>query len=258
MTLYPARELYAGALFFPIQRSAEVLHAWRQWTGTLPDEVTSIGRILRVPAIPTAPERLRGRAFAMVEAACLAGAAAGTELIQPLRRLGPELDTFAPTPVPALGRVHMDPGEPIPFRGDGALLADLPPAAIDTLVSLTGPDSATPLASTEIRHLGGALARAVPGAAAQPAISAGYLVYANALTPTSELADTVRAHARALRDALAPWHASYDNFNLRESPADASSVLSPASYRRLRDIKAACYPGQAIISVHPAWPAARP
>jgi FAD/FMN-containing dehydrogenase len=258
MTLYPARELYAGALFFPIQRSAEVLHAWRQWTGTLPDEVTSIGRILRVPAIPTAPERLRGRAFAMVEAACLAGAAAGTELIQPLRRLGPELDTFAPTPVPALGRVHMDPGEPIPFRGDGALLADLPPAAIDTLVSLTGPDSATPLASTEIRHLGGALARAVPGAAAQPAISAGYLVYANALTPTSELADTVRAHARALRDALAPWHASYDNFNLRESPADASSVLSPASYRRLREIKAACDPGQAIISVHPAWPAARP
>ncbi len=27
MTLYPVRELYAGVLFFPIQRSAEVLHA---------------------------------------------------------------------------------------------------------------------------------------------------------------------------------------------------------------------------------------
>src|SRR5580704_10542366 len=32
MTLYPVRELYAGAMFFPIQRSAEVLHAWREWT----------------------------------------------------------------------------------------------------------------------------------------------------------------------------------------------------------------------------------
>lgn len=50
MALYPVRELYAGALFFPIERSAEVLHAWRAWTGTLPDEVTSVGRLLRLPA----------------------------------------------------------------------------------------------------------------------------------------------------------------------------------------------------------------
>jgi FAD/FMN-containing dehydrogenase len=41
MRLYPVRELYAGALFFPIQRAAQVLHAWRAWTSTVPDEVTS-------------------------------------------------------------------------------------------------------------------------------------------------------------------------------------------------------------------------
>src|SRR5580692_6090981 len=35
MTLYPVKQLYAGALFFPIQRSAQVLHAWREWTGTV-------------------------------------------------------------------------------------------------------------------------------------------------------------------------------------------------------------------------------
>jgi hypothetical protein len=39
--------------------------------------------------------------------------------------------------------------------------------------------------------------------------------------------------------------------------AGASSVLSAASYRRLQEIKAAYDPGQAIISVHPAWPLAR-
>src|SRR5580658_8451495 len=32
MRLYPVRELYAGDLFFPIARAAEVLHAWREWT----------------------------------------------------------------------------------------------------------------------------------------------------------------------------------------------------------------------------------
>ena len=56
MVLYPVRELYAGALFFSIQRSAQVLHAWRDWTDTVPDEVTSIGRILRFPPLPVVPE----------------------------------------------------------------------------------------------------------------------------------------------------------------------------------------------------------
>jgi hypothetical protein len=55
MMLYPVPELYAGALFFPIERTAEVLHTWRQWTDTVPDEVTSIGRILRLPSSPRSP-----------------------------------------------------------------------------------------------------------------------------------------------------------------------------------------------------------
>jgi len=62
ITLYPVRELYAGVLFFPIERSAEVLHAWRDWTDTVPDELTSIGRILRVPPLPELPEPYLGDA----------------------------------------------------------------------------------------------------------------------------------------------------------------------------------------------------
>ena len=49
MRLYPVRELYAGSLFFPIGRAAEVLHAWRAWTDTVPDEVSSQGRLVRLP-----------------------------------------------------------------------------------------------------------------------------------------------------------------------------------------------------------------
>jgi FAD/FMN-containing dehydrogenase len=100
MQLYPVRELYAGDLFFPIQRAAEVLHAWREWTATAPDDVTSMVHILRVPPLPELPEPLRGRAFAMFEAAYLGDAGTGAELIQPLRRLGPEMDTFAMIPRP--------------------------------------------------------------------------------------------------------------------------------------------------------------
>jgi FAD/FMN-containing dehydrogenase len=257
MTLYPVRQLYAGALFFPIQRSAQVLHAWQAWTGTIPDEVTSLGRILRLPSLPEVPEPLRGRAFALVEAAYLGDADTGAALIQPLRQLGPELDTFATIPAAALAQLHMDPAQPVPFQGDGALLADAPAAAIDALVALTGPDADTSLASIEIRHLGGALARSARDAGAQPQIDAQYVMFTGGFTPTPEAGDTVRAQAQAVKDALAAWHAPYDYYNFAETPADADAVLAPASYRRLQKIKATYDPGQAIISAHPVWPTTR-
>ena len=83
MRLYSVREMYAGDLFFPIQRTAEVLHAWREWTDTVPDEITSIGHLLRLPPLPEIPEPLRGRAFVMVEAAYLGDADTGAELTRP-------------------------------------------------------------------------------------------------------------------------------------------------------------------------------
>ena len=204
MRLYPVRQLYAGDLFFPIQRTAEVLHAWREWTATVPDDVTSVGHILRLPPLPEVPEPLRGRAFAMVEAAYLGDAGTGAELIQPLRRLGPELDTFAMIPASALGQLNMDPSQPASGEGDRAFLADFPAAAIDALVAVAGPDAKTPPDSVEVRHLGGALARPVPGGGAQPSIDASYLLYAAGATPTPDLAGPVRAHVQAVKDALAP------------------------------------------------------
>src|SRR5215472_15669440 len=233
MRLYPVGELYAGALFFPIGRAAEVLHAWRAWTGTVPDEVSSQGRLVRLPPAPQLPEPLRGRAFVKVEAACLGDAGTGAELTQPLRRLGPELDTFATIPPSALGQLHMDPDQPVPFLGAGVFVSDFPAAAIDAL---------------------GALARPAPGGGAQPSIDANYLVVAVGAAPTPDLAGAARAQVQAVKDALGPWHAGYDYYNFEETPAPASAVLPPASHRRLQQIKAAYDPGQAIISAHPVQP----
>ena len=257
VVLYPVRQPYAGALFFPIERSFEVLHGWREWTGTVPDEMTSIGRLMRFPSIPEVPEQLRGRAFALVEAAYLGDAAAAAEVLRPLRQLGAEIDTFAAIPASALSQLHMDPDHPVPNHGDGALLADLPAAAIDALLTLAGPDAKTPLASIEIRHLGGALSRPARTSGAQPTVDAGYLTYAAAATPTPELAAVVRAHIRALMEALTPWRAGYDYYNLTETPAGARAVLPAGSYDRLQQINAAYDAGQAIVSAHPVWPARR-
>jgi hypothetical protein len=255
MTLYPLSELYAGALFFPIQRSAEVLHAWRRLTDTVPDELTSLSRFLRMPAIDEVPAPMRGRAFALVEAAYVGDAQSGARLLQPLRELHPEIDTFATIPAPSLARLHMDPDAPVPAAGDGAFLAALPAAALESILARVGPGAQTPLQSVEIRHLGGALGRPAAGAGAQPKIDAQYVIFAGGFAPTPAQAEAARASARALKEALVPWHAGYDYYNFTETPAEAELVLPPASYQRLREIKATYDPDQAIISAHPVRPA---
>jgi FAD/FMN-containing dehydrogenase len=253
MQLYPVGELYAGDLFFPIQRTAEVLHAWRAWTDTVPDEVTSMTHLLRFPPGPQLPEPLRGRAFAVVEAAYLGDAGTGAELIGPLRGLGPERDTFAMIPAPALGQLNMDPDQPAPLRGDSRFLADLPAAAINALVAVVGPDADTPLASVEVRHLGGALARPAAGGGAQPSLEASHMIFSAGFAPTPELAAAVGEQAQAVKDALAEWRAPYDYYNFAETPAAASAILPSASYQRLQKIKTSYDPDQTIISAHPVW-----
>jgi FAD/FMN-containing dehydrogenase len=255
MALYPVPKVYAGALFFPIERSSDVLHGWRNWTDTVPDELTSLAHLLRIPAMPEVPEALRGRAFAVVEAAYVGDSRQGDDLIGPLRELGPELDTFLTVPAPALSQLNMDPEIPMPVIGDGAFLADLPAAAIDAILALAGPRVDTPLQSIEIRHLGGALARDAARAGAQPKIDAKYAILGGGIAPNPELSDAVRVHVRALKDSLARWHAGYDYYNFVDTPAEAEVVLPAASYERLQKIKAAYDPDQTIISAHPVRPA---
>jgi FAD/FMN-containing dehydrogenase len=70
LRLFPLTEVYAGVLFFPVERAQEVLQAWRRWVPGVPDAVTSVGRILKFPPLPDLPPHLSGRSYAVVEAAC--------------------------------------------------------------------------------------------------------------------------------------------------------------------------------------------
>jgi hypothetical protein len=252
--LYPVRELYAGVLFFPIERSAEVLRAWREWTDDMPDEVTSIGRIVQFPSIPVVPEQLRGSSFVVVEAAYVGQEREGAVLMRPLRELGPTMDTFAMMPPPGLAALHMDPPEPVPALGDGMLLTDAPVGAIDALVGVAGPGSGSPLLSVELRQLGGALARATDGGP-QATLAGGFAAAAVGMAATPEMGEAVEAHVRRVKDALGPWHADYDFFNFLDSPADADAALPRDAYDRLRRIRAHYDPTESIISAHPVRPA---
>src|SRR4051794_14257749 len=54
--LFPYEHVYAGILWFPVERATEILTAWRAWTDTVPEELTSVGRIMQFPPLPFIPE----------------------------------------------------------------------------------------------------------------------------------------------------------------------------------------------------------
>ena len=124
--LFPLETVFAGWLVWPWEQSEQVLSAWRDWTETAPDEVTSIGRILQLPPIELIPEPLRGRNLVVVEVAYLGDEESGRELIAPLLELEPELSTMATMPAAGLVRLHADPEGNTPAIGDGAIIESLP------------------------------------------------------------------------------------------------------------------------------------
>ena len=249
--LYPVAEVYAGVLFFPVERGAEVLRAWRRWVDDVPDEVTSIGRFLQFPPIPDIPEPLRGKSFAVVEATSLFGRDTTDELLRPLRELGPAIDTFATMPVQELKHVHMDPKHPVSGFGDSLLLADLTDAAIDALVRVAGAGSGSPLISVELRHMGGALGRKSPGAGALGAIDGSFLMFAVGATPNAETSTVVKAHVEVVQAALAPWDSGLMHLNLAQKRERGERLFGELTYRRLQTVKAAVDPDDVFRSNHP-------
>src|SRR4051794_6547313 len=52
LELYPVDALRGGSLLWPAERAEEIFGAWRDWTRTVPDEVTSVCRVIRPPGPP--------------------------------------------------------------------------------------------------------------------------------------------------------------------------------------------------------------
>jgi FAD binding domain-containing protein/berberine-like enzyme len=253
--LYEISEVYAGILFWPLERASEILHAWREWVEDVPDELTSVGRILRLPPIPDIPEPLRGRSFVVVQAIYIGDEDAGAELIRPLRDLGPEMDTVQTIPIAALSHLHMDPEHPVPGMADGLLLADLPADAVDALVAVTGPDSGSPLLSVEVRHVGGELARARPENGALAALDGRFMMFAVGITATPEALEVVEAGVRRVQEALRPWDSGRMYLNFAEAAQSGQRLFGADAYHRLRAVKAQYDPEDVVRSNHPIPPA---
>jgi FAD/FMN-containing dehydrogenase len=257
--LFPIAQVVAGTLFFPLERTEEVLQAWAAWTATIPDTVTSVGRLLRFPPLPELPPFLSGKSFVVVETAIQESPERADELLAPLRALGPEMDSVHPQPVAELLQLHMDPPGPTPGYGDGMLLAELTPATVRAFVAAAGPDSDSVLLSAEIRHLGGGVAPEAARASAarrgtpEPGVVAGfdaqYMVFGVGIAVPGA-AEALAASVGRLLSRVEPWRADVDYLNFAEQERPAERLFGDRVVR-LRAVKDAVDPTGLIRSNHP-------
>ena len=224
--LFPIEEVYAGWLIFPWERSEEVLTAWRDWTETTPDEVTSVGRILQLPPIELIPEPLRGRNIVIVEVAYLGDEESGRELLAPLVALEPEMSTVAMMPAAGLVRLHNDPeGRTPAHRRRRRDRERCPTRRSRPSSSVAGPGSGSPFISVELRQAGGALGRPAPGAGAASHLEGDFVMFSVGLPFSPELAEAQEAHLDVVADAMAPWKAEQTYFNFAERSVDSETLL---------------------------------
>jgi FAD/FMN-containing dehydrogenase len=249
--LVPVGEAYGGIMIFPAAVGAAAVRTWRDWAATVGENVTSVVRFLRPPDIPDVPEQLRGTPLLTIDGACIGSREEGEAAFAPLLEIGePMMNSFDQVQPAALCRIHMDPEQPVPGLGHHRVLRELPDEAIDVFASMAGADSGTPLLLTEIRQMGGALARPAENGGALSHLDAQFAMFGIGMPMTPELGEAIEAHHDRLHEAMEPWAADGGYFNFAERPCDADAILPPEVCARLSEVKRQYDPDGRILGNH--------
>ncbi|WP_431970707.1 FAD-binding oxidoreductase [Nocardia sp. bgisy134] len=242
LDLVPVRTVYGGQLVFDEPLAGAALEAWRQWTATVPERLTSSVATLTYPDIPQVPEMLRGRYVASIRVAFDGPADEGERLVAPLRAVGARLrDDLRELPYTESHTIHSDPDHPHAYAATNAVLGELTGDALAALAAATGPGGSIP-AVVDIRHLGGALGRPGPAGVAVDRREAAYVVRVITM-PAPGAGAGVPAEHVAVREVLAPWtigHSLAFLYGAGDGADDAQTRAgyAPDTYARLAALKA--------------------
>ncbi|KOG42674.1 FAD-binding oxidoreductase [Streptomyces resistomycificus] len=258
--LLPLPRILGGGIYAPGEHAEALLRTWVDWTRTVPNEMCTAFSLLRLPPIPQIPEPLRGGFWARVAIAWTGDTEEGERLMAPIRAAAPvAVDTVEEMDYAAVDRIYMEPQDPLPARESCALLGDLTPDAIRTLLDQAGPSVEDyPLLLVEIRHLGGALSRP---AAVEDAICArdcDYFLETVAILAAPPAAEAAEQATTALQEAMAPYGTGRTMVNIHGTPGDEEDrarAWTPEVYTHLRQTKSKYDPSNLLRYGHTVTPA---
>jgi FAD/FMN-containing dehydrogenase len=234
--LYPVGPMVIGGLVaHPFTAARDVLRFYRDFTQSLPDDLTAFAGLLH------APDGSGAQIAAIM--VCHAGSLeAGAAAVDPVKRFGsPVMDVIGPTPYSAVNMLF-DAGFP---RGalnywKSSFLATLADGAINTMIERFAA-APSPMSGLLLEHFHGAATRVGPTDTAFPhrTVAHNFLAVAEWLEASATQANV--AWARDTYAALAPHFASgrYANY-LNAEEVTQSGAVSDAfgpNWKRLREVK---------------------
>jgi FAD/FMN-containing dehydrogenase len=258
MELVPLARLFGGTLIFDTDQVPAVIEAYRTWTRTVPEELTSSLVTLPMPNIPQIPEPIRGRFVVRVHIAYTGDAATGEKLVEPLRAVGPTLmDSLREMPYTDSHTIYDEPTMPHAYVGDNMRLRELDPALLTEVFTIAGPDAPV-MCVVDIRHIGAAASRVpeIPNAVDRD--DAPYLL--RILSPFSDddVEQVADVHRRFFA-AAQPWSTGRAlNFVYRPgacaTETELREIYGDDGYDRLRALKAKYDPANTFRVNHNILP----
>jgi FAD/FMN-containing dehydrogenase len=230
--------VFAGLVFYPGDRAADVLRGFGTAAASAPDELSLAINLTTAPPLPFLPEEVHGKPIVAVLGMWSGQPDAGDAATRPFRELAPVVaDLFGPMPYNAM-QTLLDPLFPRGLRNyfRSAFFSDLDPATVDALVDA---HTAAPngLSELHVHHLGGAMGRVPADATAFGTRDREYILNVVARSEDSAGYDAVVEWARAAGSSLGPSAASYVNFTGETNEDIVRASYPAATYQRLVSVK---------------------
>lgn len=223
--LLPIASVYGGGLFFGPEDAAHVLRYWSEWVKTVPESVCTSAAILRLPPLPQVPELLQEKTVLHIRVAITRNGPVEQALLAQLRNAAPALlDGLGEIPMTAIGSIHSDPSEPVPFWGRGILLKECDNHLIDTVLAVAGPGQELPLLAVEIRQLGGALARQPKVGNAVGGRTAEFQLFVVGVVMPDMPTGLVPLAGNTVLAAAEPWATGGTQINFHGEPTDPEKL----------------------------------
>ncbi|MEV5960970.1 FAD-binding oxidoreductase [Kribbella sp. NPDC051952] len=230
--------VYAGLVFYPGDRAADVLRGFGEVASAAPDELSLAINLTTAPPLPFLPEEVHGKPIVAVLGMWSGSLEEGDAATKPFRELAPVVaDLFGPMPYVAM-QTLLDPLFPRGMRNyfRSAFFSSLDDATVEALASA---HAAVPNGVSElhVHHLGGAMGRVPADATAFGTRDREFILNVVARSPEADGYDAAVQWARSSGASLGPDAASYVNFTGETNEDIVRASYPPATYERLVAVK---------------------
>jgi FAD/FMN-containing dehydrogenase len=232
--LHEVDTIVGGMLFLPA--TADVIASLVEETAVASEDVSAIVNVMTAPPMPFIPEEYYGKPLVMLLLTHSGSTEDGEQFVDRLRKLGPPIaDMVRPMPYPEMYPPEMEDYHPV--AASRTMFADTfdHNVALSILEHLEG--STALMAATQLRALGGAMARVPVDATAFAHRSRSIMANVAAIYDDPDQREQHEAWVADLSSVVAGDPGAYVGFLGHDGPARIREAYPGHTWDRLLDVK---------------------